>query len=284
MPRGSDEYGETYGVFEYPSGRKRFITKVIQEAKWNPIFWISVAFTIFSACALVIHSYWSFVFGSLFSVMSLVVGGVCIYLCFLSRFKKPWHQLWKREVARIIFFCLFCISIQGLFISLNAVLLKNHFAGSDPGWTSFPTQCIPAKDGVTLNCVRTGYNISSPYTSPGLDPIYNKNYTQNPEFVLKQMANIAESHMNCDHVHTDSDWIHFRCLSELFGRPSDLAIRVFPNPAPGNGNATFVWVHSQSRAGGWDQNANDGLVRLLFMYKYLCDTMQGGVNCKKTFV
>jgi hypothetical protein len=41
-----EEYGETYMMFEYNTVRKRYITKMIQEVKWNPILWISLLFTV----------------------------------------------------------------------------------------------------------------------------------------------------------------------------------------------------------------------------------------------
>lgn len=99
--------------------------------------------------------------------------------------------------------------------------------------------------------------------------------------------------MNCDHIKTEADWVHFRCLSALFGNPSDLAIKVVPkNNNNNNHNTTSniinddstavetdVWVHSQSRIGEWDENNNDYLVRLLFSYKHLCDMKHTGIKC-----
>lgn len=282
----STDYAEDYGLFEYRTTRRKYLSKAIQSAKWNPIFWLSVLFTIFAIFTFVLHVYWKYFFGGLYAMICVLFGGVCIYLCVLVRSKKQWHQLVKVDYAKIASFCLFILLFQALFLSLSIILLKIHFSGHDVAWDAFPNECSPnMRTGTTiLNCVRTGANIPNPYTNPGLDPISTRNYTGDVPTVLSQLSNLAARHIDCTILRLEDDWSHLRCISAIMGYPSDLALRVVPNltPSPiGDTNSTTVslWVHSQSRLGEWDWNENDARVRLLFTYKQLCDNNQTGVNC-----
>lgn len=40
------DYAEDYGLFEYRVVRRKLLTNMIQTLKWNPVFWISVLFTV----------------------------------------------------------------------------------------------------------------------------------------------------------------------------------------------------------------------------------------------
>jgi len=278
------DYAEDYGLFEYRTARRKYLTKSIQRVNWNPIFWISVLFTIFSTFTFILHVYWKYFFGGLYSFICTLFGAVCIYLCVLVRSKKQWHQLQKGDYAKVAAFCVFILVVQALFLTLSVELLKIHFSGPDAAWSAFPNECAPnMHSGSTiLNCVRTGPNIPNPYTNPGLDPISSRTFEGDVPTLLSQLTTLARLHIDCTILHTDVDWAHLRCISAIMGIPSDLGLRVVPDLSPGygtNSTSVSVWIHCQSRLGEWDWNENDARVRLLFTYKALCDMSQSGINC-----
>lgn len=267
---------EDYGLFEYKE-RRQCLTRMVQFVKWNPIFWLSVLFLIFSIVSLGIHSYWKFLTGIAFSIFCFLFAIVCIYLCVLSRTRKAWSQLNRRDLTKFCSLIAFCITFQSLFLTVSILLLKIHFLGEDVAWSEFPNACSPPTPTYTiLNCVRTGNNIPNPYTTPGLDPILSREYIEDPQTLLSQFEGIVKRQTSCVLLYTGTDWLHFRCISEFMGLPSDLALRAFQI---GNSTRTSVWAHSQSREGGWDENENDSRVRLLFSFKQLCDMQQSGFGC-----
>jgi len=278
----SGDYAEDYGLFEYRTVRRKYLTKMIQTVKWNPIFWITLLFTVFSAFGFGVHVYWKFFAGIMFSVLCVLFGGVCIYLCVVSRSKKTWIQLNRLDYAKIAAFCVFILTFQSLFFALSIQLLKIHFMGSDTAWDAFPDQCLTTEGSETiLNCVRTGASIPHNYTSPGLDPISPHSYNEDVPTLLSHLTEIVNDHMDCVLLRSTDNWVHFRCISELMGRPSDLGIMCVVLNATNTTNTTDVWVHSQSREGEWDMNENDTRVRLLFSYKMLCDMSTPGVVCNQ---
>jgi len=276
------DYAEDYGLFEYRTVRRKYFSKAIQSVRWNPIFWISVLFTIFSGITFILHVYYKYFFGGLYSMICLLFGAVCIYLCVLVKSKKAWHQLVKIDYYKIAAFCIFILLFQALFLTLSVMLIKIHFSGASAPWDAFPNECASNMyngSPIILNCVRTGQDIPNPYTNPGLDAILPRNYSEDIPTLLSQLTNLASNHMDCTTLKTESDWAHLRCISAIMGFPSDLALRLVPSDVSPNTTITDVWVHSQSRMGEWDWNENDARVRILFTYKSLCDSGKPGIDC-----
>jgi len=270
-----EDHAEDYGLFNpHLRNRRSFITRALQQARWNPIMYLSLLFIIYSICGLVIHSLWRFVFGTVFSVLSIGVGVLCAAVFVMMKYKK-WTYLNRKEMAKVIAFALVCIIAQALLIWGQSVLIAIHFHATDPHWTTFPTGCThPPHPNTPLNCVRVGINITNPTSVEGVNdisaPMYNHTTLATIFDIYKH---VAKKQLGCRELYADEVWAHYRCLTTFLGKPSDLAFQVSPkdNFIASNGTSSVVpWIHSQARYvdGLSDENANDARVRLLLTNAY----------------
>lgn len=273
-----DDTAEDYGLFNPTVRRRGFLNRIIQQSRWNPIFYSSILFCILSTFALIIHALWAFAFGIGLSVTSILLGVTCIYICVTGRYRKPWSYLSRKEVTKILTFGFFCLSLQLVLVWGHSTLLGTHFNGADPHWPSFPSSCTPPPSNnpdSPSNCVRVGINIANPDGTPGIEPIAPPKYEkQTPEVIFKAFNKAASEKMGCRALFvTDDDtgWAHYRCITPFLGKASDIAFQVTDEniyttkAAERNSSYISPWIHSQARHvdNGWDNNTNDAYVRLL---------------------
>lgn len=268
-----EDNAEDYGLFN-PITRRRG-GKIIQHIKWNPVFYSSALFSIFSLFTLILHSLWVFTFGIVLSILTVFLGIACAYICVVGKPKKPWSYLERIDIAKVVSFGLLCIAVQGLLVWGHSVLVSVHFSGEAPKWTTFPSACSTTSN----NCVRVGFNITDPCGTMGVNRIEPPVYINTtPEEVFATYRDIVQK-MGCHEVRSNTEikWAHFLCITTFLGKPSDLTFQIFhkllelPNKTP----SVTPWIHSQSRYtnDNWDDNVNDAYVRLLMAnaYRYYPD-------------
>jgi len=266
-----EDHAEDYGLFNPTVRRRGILNKIMQHSKWNPVFYCSALFTIFSVFALIVHSTWTFTFGVVFALLSISCGAVCTYICVAVKYRKPWSNMSKKEMTKVMVFGLLCLTGEGLLVWGHSVLIGIHFNAVDPSWNTFPSSCA-----LPLYCVRVGFNISNPYGADGLSPINPPIYDEvSIERMFALYKDTAKNKMGCRELHADTEagWAHYRCLTAFMGKRSDLSFQISADnyfitydEAGNKYSHVAPWIHSQS--GDWDDNANDARVRLLISYIY----------------
>jgi len=162
------------------------------------------------------------------------------------------------------FTSLIILSVASLLVYFLVTMSMYRFNGKDPEWNSFPASCRNGTNGKPLlNCIRAGVNVPNPNFST--DPIEFALFMTSKQNTLSVFEELILDSINCRLIKRENDFIHFRCLSDFWEYPDDLAIQV----QCVDSNHSSIWIHSQSRLGYWDYNKNDERVRLIYSYVFV---------------
>jgi len=238
----------------------------------NPVFYLMVVAMLAGFTGICIFTQWM-AYTALMGSITLSI----ISAWFAAYIWDHYHQdsgvYTKWQILKMCFTSFIILSITSLLIYLLATMSVYRFVGKDPEWTSFPDACRNDTNGnLLVNCIRTGIDVPNPTYSTG--PIEFALFMTSKQNAFSVLQELILGHISCRLIKKNSDFIHFRCLSDFWGYPDDLAIKI----QCVDSQHSSIWIHSQSRLGRWDYNKNDERVRLIFSYVSLPDDYFGFRN------
>jgi len=226
----------------------------------NPVFYVMVFMTLTGVAGVCIFAPWVFVTG--LALSSLLIGISLWFACYTYDHYQYDAVFSRWEVFKMLFSSLFFLGVTILITYLLVTMGLYRLIAEDPNWKAFPGQCRNASEEgkPLLNCIRAGEGLPNPSFSTG--PITFNAYTTSAQNVIIVFEDLIRRHVGCRLINSGPLFAHFRCLSDFWGYPDDLAITAICSDQ----TSANVWVHSQSRLGIWDYNLNDARVRLISSY------------------
>jgi len=243
------------GVYRSASRSHQFPMN-IQIWKRNPLFYLMFVAAVCGVAGFGFFGPWLFKTGIALSAL-LFLGSIwfAAYIC--DHFKRE-DVFTKFDMFKMAFTSLIFLSIAIAVVYFLALMAVIRVEAPDEQWDEFPEYC--RNETVLYNCIRAGNGIPYPRESTG--HIDFDSYPTTAQNVVAVFTEIITKRAECQPISQSPLFSHFRCLTDFWGYPDDIAITARCNS---EGKAD-VWIHSQSRLGVWDFNLNDERVRLLLAY------------------
>lgn len=134
-------------------------------------------------------------------------------------------------------------SIIGYLLIINFI----YFLAPNKKWNSFPERCK-----YSTKCTRVADVNTRGY---GLKPILVK---ENPIFMQEKIVEMLAKKTKMNILNSKEGFIHAVDITPFFRFHDDIGIKIFKE-----GDATAIWLHSQSRLGIYDLSVNERRVQTL---------------------